>query len=745
MPDNDPIVITPIRTADDGKWVPQIGLETKAFLDRLPIADNAREDVRDMAKLILAQGACPIFEEDQQRTGLVTGYVQSGKTMSFETVIALACDNEFQVVIVIAGISKLLLEQSERRLYKDLNVSSGQWLIFSNPSDNDAQRIRNALENWSDPNTLPGYKKTILITVLKNYQHLEKLVSIFSNLDMQGIPVLIVDDEADQASLNTQVSQGDESSTYRHLTELKQNLPRHTYLQYTATPQAPLLISTIDWLSPNFVQVLNPGHDYVGGADFFNKNANRNAGYIREIPPADVPPAADQLADSDPPASLKEALRFFIIGVVAELLSGTSGVRSMLVHPSHLVAPHQIFSHWIRQIRDYWKHTLTNSAENDPDKIELLEEFHDAYRDLAHTMQHLCAFKELAKYLPAALRNTEVEEVNTRETGITPQINWDQAPHWVLVGGPAMARGFTVKGLTVTYMPRGIGGGNADALEQRARFFGYKRSYLGYCRIYLEKNTEDAFRAYIEHEEHMRRELLNWQGKPLSEWKRAFFLDSHLKPCRKQVVEFEYMRGNISAAWERVPRVISMPDDVVSNNRNVVSQFAEALNFEELPKHPNQTEYHNHIVCHGVLLRDAIEKLLVPFKVTSTIDSQHGIGLLLQLEEAVKNNPNETCSIYYFPKRRERTVSERTGEPLQFYQGAAPPKTKEQGGRVITPGEIYPGDRQIGKNDTHVAVQIHTLDLLDEQSSKFMENVPAIAVWVPKRLEAHWVVQNQQA
>ena len=188
-----------------------------------------------------------------------------------------------------------------------------------------------------------------------------------------------------------------------------------------------------------------------------------------------------------------------------------------------------------------------------------------------------------------------------------------------------------------------------------------------------------------------------------------------------------------------------MPDDVVSNNRSVVSQFADALNFEELPKHPNQTEYHHHIVCHGVLLRDAIEKLLVPFKVTSTIDSQHGIGLLLQLEEAVKNNPNETCSIYYFPKRRERTVSEITGEPLQFYQGAAPPKTRKQGGRVITPGEIYPGDRQIGKNDTHVAVQIHTLDLLDKQSSKFMENVPAIAVWVPKRLEAHWVVQNQQA
>ena len=76
-----------------------------------------------------------------------------------------------------------------------------------------------------------------------------------------------------------------------------------------------------------------------------------------------------------------------------------------------------------------------------------------------------------------AFRNTRVLEVNARG-GRTPPVDWRSAYGWILVGGQAMDRGFTVEGLTVTYMPRGIGVGNADTVQQRARFFGYKRRYF---------------------------------------------------------------------------------------------------------------------------------------------------------------------------------------------------------------------------------------------------------------------------
>jgi len=100
-----------------------------------------------------------------------------------------------------------------------------------------------------------------------------------------------------------------------------------------------------------------------------------------------------------------------------------------------------------------------------------------------------------------------------------------------------MDRGFTIEGLTVTYMPRGIGVGNADTVQQRARFFGYKRGYLGYCRVYLEQVTHRAFQRYVEYEEDMRVQLedIRDSGRSLNDWKRALVLDNALRPCRQNV------------------------------------------------------------------------------------------------------------------------------------------------------------------------------------------------------------------
>jgi hypothetical protein len=120
---------------------------------------------------------------------------------------------------------------------------------------------------------------------------------------------------------------------------------------------------------------------------------------------------------------------------------------------------------------------------------------------------------------------------------------------WILVSGQAMDRGFTVKELTVTYMPRGIGTGNADTLQQRARSFGYKRRYLGYCRIYLEAAALDAFHGYVRHEEQMREELTGVQqrGESLANWKRRFVLDEDVRPCRVNVIDQEIVRGYADA------------------------------------------------------------------------------------------------------------------------------------------------------------------------------------------------------
>src|SRR5207244_2072145 len=105
-------------------------------------------------------------------------------------------------------------------------------------------------------------------------------------LSLDGIPVLVIDDEADQASLNNRTRQGDQSKTYSVLLEVRSRLPVHTFLQYTATPQAPLLINLIDALSPDFARVLRPGHAYTGGQTFF---IDREHDLIRIIPASELP------------------------------------------------------------------------------------------------------------------------------------------------------------------------------------------------------------------------------------------------------------------------------------------------------------------------------------------------------------------------------------------------------------------------------------------------------------------------
>ena len=179
-------------------------------------------------------------------------------------------------------------------------------------------------------------------------------------------------------------------------------------------------------------------------------------------------------------------------------------------------------------------------------------------------------------------------EVNARPT--TPQPDWKDSYSWILVGGQAMDRGYTVEGLTVTYMPRDMGVGNADTIEQRARFFGYKRRYLGYCRVFLETGVRDAFQFYVEHEADIRRRLQEHRdtGRPLSEWRRAFFLDSGLRPTRRQVLDLDYRQDVISDDWFW-PKVPHGTPESLEANRQTVRAFNQRLSWTEAPGDPRRT------------------------------------------------------------------------------------------------------------------------------------------------------------
>jgi hypothetical protein len=714
------------------RWTPVQGAEATGVVRRSGVDEASQARLIADAAEILGRGVDP-REPRESATGLVVGNVQSGKTMSFTTVIGFARDNGFPLVIVIAGTKVSLLNQSHERLEKDLNVHAGDglpsWKIQKNVRDADAhdeQSIRQVIQAWQDEELEADERATLILTVLKQRQRLQSLTRLLSRLDLGRVPVLVIDDEADQASLNTQVQQGGESATYTRLRELRDALPCHTYLQYTATPQAPLLINIADVLSPDFPKVLDPGADYVGGKEFFAPGSP----YIRDIPPQDIAPG------NDPPDSMLEAARVFFVGLAASLIRDRRR-RSMLIHPSRLRADHRQVVQWVSEAKTTWI-TALRLPEADPDRIGLVEDFRAAYDHLATTDANLPSFVEVLAKLPRALRQTTIIEFNTNGRPRTPEINWRHAEGWILVGGQAVDRGFTVDLLTVTYMPRGVGVGNADTLQQRARFFGYKRKFLGICRIWLEGNTRAAFEAYVEHEELMRRELKRLETEPggLKKWRRRFVLDNALQPCRRSVVSDAYFRSTRLGGWTQ-QRGALMVEALRNANAELLEAFTRELAFaEDTDTYRSAEDSQKHFVAREVPL-DRVIDMLSEYRLEDPRDTASFTGTLVMLGQALRQAPDTTVAVYRMrPGARgaRRTVSASGTLEDGFQQGP----TRLAGG-----GYAYPGDAAFAMND-RPTIQIHHFDLArSDRGAVEARAAPLLAIQIPAELAREWLVQLQ--
>lgn len=734
--------------SDNGNWNPFVGEETNELLRSKGFANPDRtlnesgmRVLDETYRIMQVCGNPNSFANNE--TGIVIGYVQSGKTLSFTTLTALARDNNYQIVVIIGGTSVNLLDQSTKRVRKDLRIDSRygfeqRWTQITNPhTQEDIDTITNALDQWANP-TFPNDRcRTILVTVMKNGSHLRNLADLLSGMNLNGVPTLIIDDEGDQASLNTRarwaarqgidiedLTENEVSTIYRRITTLRNTFPHHTFLQYTATPQANLFINIMDRLSPNFIKLLTPGEEYTGGIQFFRENPN----LIREIPLNNITNTHQPL--NEPPDTLLEALRIFYLGVAAgtvlELYRLPSQRnRSMLVHPSRLQGDHTTFYGWANTIKESWRRLL--SGNDDDEKAELLRDFRMTYNDLQMTVADLPSFENLTDYnLIHAIQYTPIIEVNSRR-GATPQINWQDSYSWILVGGQSMDRGFTVEGLTVTYMPRNVGVGNVDTIQQRARFFGYKRSYLGYCRVYLDQVTIDAYTFIIDHEEDVRSRLEEFatSNRHLNDWDREAVLDQMLNLTRANILYDDIDRDRFGDDWFR----INAPHDTeefIETNRNSVFDFLNprASLFVEDEGHVNRTEDQKHLVAQ-LPMRDCLEFLLNKLKFTRESDSATYSSLRGILKRFLEENPDELCFVYLMSansisdwKRRIRRL-DRNDEIQQLFQGRNP-----RTGEVI-----YPGDSEI-KNESILTIQIHLLDLRD---TDFL-SVPTLAIWIPESI-----------
>jgi hypothetical protein len=283
-------------------------------------------------------------------------------------------------------------------------------------------------------------------------------------------------------------------------------------------------------------------------------------------------------------------------------------------------------------------------------------------------------------------------------------------------------------------MPRGAGVGNADTVQQRGRFFGYKRAYLGLLRIFLERSVRSAFERYVDHEQSVRQSLIAFRAKnrPLSEWRRSFFLDRSMSPTRSSVLALDYYVTMRSKEWT-YPRRPQAVEAMVSKNRATIEAFVRTLSdrFIEASGSPQRTQEQRHLVAPAQPLVEVYRDLLVPLEWSGDDLVEH-LHLLLQLQRILERDPNATCDVYQMSAgaRRERGLDSSHGL-----------KNLMQGENAKTG---YPGDREV-KSSGSVTVQLHRLRLTSTEGVEACtgragnrkiaaDDVPVLAVAIPEKL-----------
>jgi Z1 domain len=683
------------------------------------------------------------------KTGLVVGYVQSGKTMSFETVIALARDNGFGLVILLAGTKNNLLDQSVSRIKEDLGIDDGgdHWHHVANPGKADKTLIEQKLSAWRKKST----KKSVLVTVLKHGGHIENLTDLLGGLGLTEVPTLIIDDESDQASLNTQaakirkgtVAADEMSTTYEKILDLRDVLPHHSYLQYTATPQANLLLAQTDLLNASFAELVTPGDAYTGGRAFFKGSS----ALIQEIPVNEV--STPLLPVKTIPKSLVKSLRFFLLATSQHSLTRVNALkakdrnRSMMVHPSAETKSHKVYKAWIdrafKTLKSYVeKNYKTNSTL-------VTDYFKEEYISLQKTYPSIKPLNALiAEMVDEVFDELDIVEVNGTADA-RKKIHWKGMRYWILVGGAKLDRGYTVEGLCVTYMPRGLGTSPAaDTLQQRARFFGYKKAYLGMCRVFLQDTVKGAFTEYVEHEEFVRTALEATRGKPLTDWRRDFILTEMLKPTRPNVVGLGTRRVPVDG-W-LIPSVMQRDEDAAEINRALLKKIVPKWKTKfngvvdaSIAVKGAPAAGSPHDVIQNVLLADVLGDFLLELKVKDPRDAEEHSALLVWLSQLLAKNSDLQVDVFLMNRLTTGYRTRTEGRGVKADHKFAPINQYSSN----SAGSL--NDRDYF-SETRLTLQLRSFDLgtfIRDPARADIKNVTWFAVHVPELFRKSLIVQER--
>jgi hypothetical protein len=519
------------------------------------------QSVDDATDRILGSLEDPSGVRDFDRRGLIVGYVQSGKTANYSALIAKAADTGYRLFIVLTGVHDQLRQQTQRRLNAELVGSEPggvpppaderrTWLTFTTTElkgDFNAGTVDTAALAGGQPALIVAKKNAAIL------RRLNQWLSTLPRPTRETLPVIVIDDEADQASPNTRSNRpfpevdedGDDPDVAQMLAEsppsrinelirgLLHGFPRVAYVGYTATPFANVLIDHqasdrvvgADIYPRSFIVDLPRPHDYYGPERIFGSGDDadsRTMDVIRRVPDDDchllIPHGRDDAQDFQPelPASLLDAIDAFVLAGAARYQRGDGEhPATMLVHTTHYTRVqqrlHAVIARHMTELRDEWRYNWQNGLED-----RLRERWNNDFRPVTRS-ENVAAdvdFANVREHIGSVLEHPiEVLQLNSASEDIL-DYNRDPSLKVVVVGGNRLSRGLTLEGLLVSYYVRRA---NAyDTLMQMGRWFGYRRNYADLTRIYTTADLEQWFRDLVFVEEEVRADIRRYAEEGLN-------------------------------------------------------------------------------------------------------------------------------------------------------------------------------------------------------------------------------------
>ena len=507
------------------------------------------DNIEASCEEILSYCANPRSQADKKK-GLVVGDVQSGKTANYLGLINLAYDYGYKIVILLAGTTKSLRIQTQKRTdkgvigaksdsignsieYIGVGFTPREHFVvpFTNQSNDFAKFIQKNLNA-----TIADFNKPVVLVVKKVKSILESVGErLQAELSQQGLDsksILIIDDEADNASLNTNKPEKDPTTINKLIRAIFNKFPIASYVGYTATPFANIFVNpydndpnNLDLFPSDFIVSLNAPDAYWGGRKVFPDNSDTIPVCLREIKETEenflpVIHKKDvrytELADS-----LKEAIHSFLINNVIRTIRGQETKhRSMMINITRFndvqIQIRECVMNYIELLHDaieqlssgYTEDFIANKRMNEIYKLFCEDEFYKSVREGDSEKGYdPVTWRQIQDGLFSEINQVMVVVINSRNGKMSvrrgekdKRFDYEDYEHTgarvIAIGGLVLSRGLTLEGLMTSYYSRNAGA--YDTLLQMCRWFGYRPKYEDLCRVYLTQESIDRFDAVLD-------------------------------------------------------------------------------------------------------------------------------------------------------------------------------------------------------------------------------------------------------